>query len=110
MPQLDEHGLPPASGENEPCVEDMEESDDEVDENEKDEFYDDKVDQMDEAWVRKNRASAPPLHPTVTRVAAAAGHQSDATLNCPCCLTTLCYDCQKCGSKPGGVLMLWQAR
>eukprot|EP00656_Telonema_subtile_P013584 TRINITY_DN1689_c0_g3_i4.p1 TRINITY_DN1689_c0_g3~~TRINITY_DN1689_c0_g3_i4.p1 ORF type:complete len:103 (+),score=15.38 TRINITY_DN1689_c0_g3_i4:107-415(+) len=81
MPQLDEHGLPPASGENEPCVEDMEESDDEVDENEKDEFYDDKVDQMDEAWVRKNRATA--------------GHQSDATLNCPCCLTTLCYDCQK---------------
>merc|ERR1712166_635620 len=81
MPRLDEHGLPPAAAGLPKPLEEDQESDDEVDEDAKDQFYDDNLDEADEAWMRKAQACS--------------GHQSDATLNCPCCFTTLCNDCQK---------------
>eukprot|EP00658_Telonema_sp_P-2_P048471 TRINITY_DN3687_c0_g1_i3.p1 TRINITY_DN3687_c0_g1~~TRINITY_DN3687_c0_g1_i3.p1 ORF type:complete len:165 (-),score=33.78 TRINITY_DN3687_c0_g1_i3:230-724(-) len=86
MPRLDEHGLPPVDGEQAPesvaaMDQDEEESDDEVDESAQDEWYDENMDEKDEAWVRQHRSGG--------------GHRSDATLNCPCCMTTLCYDCQR---------------
>eukprot|EP00245_Coleochaete_scutata_P011574 TRINITY_DN4316_c0_g1_i7.p1 TRINITY_DN4316_c0_g1~~TRINITY_DN4316_c0_g1_i7.p1 ORF type:complete len:184 (-),score=27.37 TRINITY_DN4316_c0_g1_i7:98-571(-) len=43
------------------------------------EWYDPDVDDKDEAWVEKQRR----------------GHESDAILSCPACLTTLCLDCQR---------------
>jgi hypothetical protein len=36
---------------------------------------------QDDAWATKQRQ----------------GRESDAILSCPCCLETLCLDCQKCG-------------
>jgi len=48
------------------------------------EHYDGKLDDKDEAWAVKQRG----------------GHTSDALLSCPCCLTTLCIDCQQCAPTP----------
>merc|ERR1712072_1101848 len=59
-----------------------ESSDEEVNYDDKDEFYDDKMDENDEAFV----------YGTPGRV---GGHRTDAILNCPCCFTTLCLDCQR---------------
>jgi E2F-associated phosphoprotein len=44
-----------------------------------DELYDDEADDKDEAWATKQRQ----------------GRQSSAILSCPCCLATLCLDCQQ---------------
>merc|ERR1711865_144314 len=82
MPRLDEHGLPPATSETPTTTDCDQESDDEVDENAQDQYYDENLDAKDEAWVRKQRSQQ-------------ADHRSDATLNCPCCFTTLCFDCQR---------------
>jgi len=46
---------------------------------EADEQFDPALDDADEAWVSKQRG----------------GGESDAVLSCPCCLTTLCLDCQQ---------------
>lgn len=43
------------------------------------EFFDPESDEKDAAWVAKQRQ----------------GRKSDAILSCPCCLTTLCIDCQQ---------------
>jgi hypothetical protein len=43
------------------------------------EFFDPDIDDKDAAWVTKQRQ----------------GRKSDAILSCPCCLTTLCIDCQQ---------------
>lgn len=42
-------------------------------------FYDPDIDDQDAEWVSKQRQ----------------GRKSDAILSCPCCLTTLCIDCQQ---------------
>lgn len=44
-----------------------------------DELYDDAADDKDEAWATKQRQ----------------GRQSAAILSCPCCLDTVCMDCQQ---------------
>lgn len=54
-------------------------SDDEIDYSVEPEFYDPKLDDVDELWVNKQRKSA----------------SSDAVLSCPACFTTLCLDCQR---------------
>eukprot|EP00884_Botryococcus_braunii_P013611 jgi/Botrbrau1/22250/Bobra.0138s0012.1 len=43
------------------------------------EFYDPDIDDQDAEWIAKQRQ----------------GRKSDAILSCPCCLTTLCIDCQQ---------------
>ena len=43
------------------------------------EFFDPKMDEKDERWMEKMRG----------------GRTSDAILSCPCCLETLCLDCQR---------------
>lgn len=44
-----------------------------------DPLYDPDLDESDEAWMQ----------------AARQGRESDAILNCPCCFTTVCVDCQQ---------------
>ena len=78
-------------------------------------LYDDERDSRDEAWVRKHllRAgtsclgSRSPASIALIKGqpwARASGndaadkdgeHRSDAVLSCPCCLSPLCYDCQR---------------
>ncbi|CAM6106473.1 unnamed protein product [Calypogeia fissa] len=43
------------------------------------EYFDEKLDDKDEAWATKQRQ----------------GRKSDAVLSCPACFTTLCIDCQR---------------
>mmetsp|Transcript_1795 Transcript_1795/g.3088 ORF Transcript_1795/g.3088 Transcript_1795/m.3088 type:complete len:200 (-) Transcript_1795:223-822(-) len=42
-------------------------------------FYDSEADEEDEEWVMKQRK----------------GRETDAILSCPCCLETLCLECQR---------------
>ena len=77
-------------------------------------LYDDERDSRDEAWVRKHLLRAgtslnphPPASIALIKGqpwARASGndaadkdgeHRSDAVLSCPCCLSPLCYDCQR---------------
>ncbi|XP_057774054.1 uncharacterized protein LOC130993246 [Salvia miltiorrhiza] len=53
--------------------------DDEIDYSTKPEFYDPKVDEINESWAQKQRR----------------GRCSDAVLSCPACFTTLSLDCQR---------------
>ncbi|KAL7132176.1 hypothetical protein ABFS83_12G054500 [Erythranthe nasuta] len=53
--------------------------DDEIDYSVKPEFYDPKIDERNEKWVKKQRR----------------GFSSDAVLSCPACFTTLSFDCQR---------------
>ncbi|KAL7090702.1 hypothetical protein ACP275_12G057700 [Erythranthe tilingii] len=53
--------------------------DDEIDYSAKPEFYDPKIDERNEKWVKKQRR----------------GFSSDAVLSCPACFTTLSFDCQR---------------
>ncbi|EYU29565.1 hypothetical protein MIMGU_mgv1a020425mg, partial [Erythranthe guttata] len=55
--------------------------DDEIDYSAKPEFYDPKIDERNEKWVKKQRR----------------GFNSDAVLSCPACFTTLSFDCQRRG-------------
>lgn len=50
-------------------------------------FYDPKADDEDEAWVQEQRRS--------TEVEGKKCRKTDAVLNCPCCMTLLCLDCQR---------------
>lgn len=54
---------------------------------EKDEdfFYDERADEKDESWMRRRRM----VQSDETNVT------SDAVLNCPCCFSLLCLDCQQ---------------
>lgn len=54
-------------------------SDEEIDYSVEPEFYDPKLDDVDELWVNKQRKSP----------------SSDAVLSCPACFTTLCLDSQR---------------
>ncbi|KAA8541481.1 hypothetical protein F0562_025444 [Nyssa sinensis] len=53
--------------------------DDEIDYSVKPEFYDSELDEKDELWVQNKRK----------------GRDSDASLSCPACFTTLCLECQR---------------
>lgn len=56
-------------------------------------LYDPDADDEDQKWVDEQRQAS------VGAANAAAGNrkppQSDAVLNCPCCMTMLCLDCQR---------------
>uniref|UniRef100_H3CAY8 E2f-associated phosphoprotein n=1 Tax=Tetraodon nigroviridis TaxID=99883 RepID=H3CAY8_TETNG len=60
-------------------------------------LYDPDEDDRDQAWVdarrRRSRAAAAASKPHPQR--APALPSSDAVLNCPACMTTLCLDCQR---------------
>lgn len=58
-----------------------------------DELYDENADEEDEKWVNKHWRRGKAL-PTQQGNAAAAP-STDAVLNCPCCFTTVCMDCQR---------------
>lgn len=53
------------------------------------ELYDEDADAADEKWVNKH------WRKETTQAGKKAGPQTDAVLNCPCCFTTLCMDCQQ---------------
>lgn len=50
-------------------------------------FYDPEADDEDEAWVQEQRKS--------TEFEGKKCRKTDAVLNCPCCMTLLCLDCQR---------------
>ncbi|XP_074596057.1 E2F-associated phosphoprotein-like [Brevipalpus obovatus] len=50
-------------------------------------FYDPKADDEDEAWVQKQRRN--------TEFEGKKCQKTDAVLNCPCCMSLLCLDCQR---------------
>ncbi|XP_042211413.1 E2F-associated phosphoprotein-like isoform X2 [Homarus americanus] len=63
-------------------------------------FYDPTLDEKDQEWVDEMRRSYQPKKRRTksgvsTRGQPQALPQSDAVLNCPACLTTLCMDCQR---------------
>ncbi|CAG2167960.1 unnamed protein product [Oppiella nova] len=55
-------------------------------------LYDPKSDEMDQKWVDTHRATT---SGRVSGTGGGGGSGSDATLNCPACLTLLCLDCQR---------------
>ncbi|GAB6031722.1 hypothetical protein CHUAL_009468 [Chamberlinius hualienensis] len=55
-------------------------------------FYDPKMDQEDQDWVDKRRQKHRPRNDVLSGKKAP---RSDAVLNCPACMTTLCDDCQR---------------
>lgn len=75
-------------------------------------FYDPKLDEEDQAWVDDERrqyqpkpsssfspiikSGSPKVKKTQQRRQQETGlPNSDAVLNCPACMTTLCLDCQR---------------
>lgn len=83
---------------------------------EPDELYDEDADAADEKWVDKHfrksmeieislmmgsvsthlfHLSAPHTGKQATGGGKRQGPESDAVLNCPCCFSTLCMDCQR---------------
>lgn len=54
-------------------------------------FYNDKLDDQDEAWVHANLMRSTNLQQAVTL----KPRTSDAVLSCPCCFTIVCMDCQQ---------------
>jgi len=62
-------------------------------------FYDPKMDDEDQAWVNEKRESYRSSDPN--RVTSSAHgksikeKKSDAVLNCPACMCTVCLDCQR---------------
>lgn len=66
-------------------------------------FYDPSMDDDDEAWVKRQRASyRPPAgksgdSPAKTVGAKTKDVKSDAVLNCPACMCAVCLDCQRYG-------------
>ena len=71
-------------------------------------FYDPDMDDQDQAWVDNNRqkyhpkTSVPPQTTESTPASARSKKArerglptSDAVLDCPACMTTLCLDCQR---------------
>ncbi|KAK8799481.1 hypothetical protein WA158_006030 [Blastocystis sp. Blastoise] len=49
----------------------------------KDDFYDDKIDDKNTEWIKKNR------------IISKGKFKSDATLSCPGCFQIICYECQR---------------
>lgn len=64
-------------------------------------FYDPTMDDRDQAWVDQKRRSYQPRGRRPGRMLGVENNNtiqlppSDAVLNCPACLTTLCMDCQR---------------
>ena len=64
-------------------------------------FYDPSMDDDDEAWVKRQRASyrPSPNKPSSASVGTAGAKtkdtKSDAVLNCPACMCAVCLDCQR---------------
>uniref|UniRef100_A0A8D0C3I5 E2F associated phosphoprotein n=1 Tax=Salvator merianae TaxID=96440 RepID=A0A8D0C3I5_SALMN len=61
-------------------------------------FYDPEKDKRDQEWVDKRRRgyhSARSAQPQAQQGQLPAIPNSDAVLNCPACMTTLCLDCQR---------------
>ncbi|CAI9612228.1 unnamed protein product, partial [Staurois parvus] len=56
-------------------------------------LYDPDEDDRDQAWVDAKRRGNRQMHGQQTKVQALP--HSDAILNCPACMTTLCLDCQR---------------
>jgi len=59
-----------------------------------DELYDEDADEEDQKWVNKHWRQGQALLSQQGNAAAAAP-STDAVLNCPCCFTTVCMDCQR---------------
>ena len=57
---------------------------------EADELYDEEADEADAKWVDNH------WRKEATQQGTSQGTETDAILNCPCCFTTLCMDCQRC--------------
>ncbi|XP_007566329.1 E2F-associated phosphoprotein [Poecilia formosa] len=61
-------------------------------------LYDPDEDDRDQAWVDARRYNGRKHQSTASRSQAGQNHRlpsSDAVLNCPACMTTLCLDCQR---------------
>lgn len=60
-------------------------------------FYDPEEDKRDQEWIDKKRREYHNLRSTRSQqqVQLPAMPSSDAVLNCPACMTTLCFDCQR---------------
>ncbi|KAG0713003.1 E2F-associated phosphoprotein [Chionoecetes opilio] len=64
-------------------------------------FYDPTMDERDQEWVNQKRRSYQPRERRPGRTLGVENNNtiqlppSDAVLNCPACLTTLCMDCQR---------------
>lgn len=68
-------------------------------------FYDPEEDQRDQEWLDSHRAKHSAISSSISSTkerqkslresSKLKTPQSDATLNCPCCLTLLCLDCQR---------------
>ena len=64
-------------------------------------LYDPKMDDEDEQWVKEQREAYKPTPNIASAVTGAAAKKSsaqsntDAVLNCPACMCTVCLDCQK---------------
>ncbi|XP_067938825.1 E2F-associated phosphoprotein-like [Watersipora subatra] len=63
-------------------------------------FYDSKMDDDDERWVKKQREVCKGISAGSTDDSSISGKKSneaktDAVLNCPACMCTVCLDCQK---------------
>lgn len=52
-------------------------------------LYDPNLDEVDQTWVDNLRGQYQPVADIRTLPA------SDAILNCPCCMVSLCLDCQR---------------
>lgn len=74
-------------------------------------FYDPDMDEEDQNWINKQRQTSKKVLSPKKKVkkesdsnepgtssepqVAYIGANSDAVLNCPCCMTNVCYDCQR---------------
>lgn len=58
---------------------------------EPDQLYDETADDADEAWVQRHYRRGKGQG----KGGKGKGPETDAVLNCPCCFTTLCMDCQQ---------------
>jgi PREDICTED: E2F-associated phosphoprotein-like len=56
-------------------------------------FYDSEADEEDKKWINNLRLQTVGL--SYTNDAKKSSIKTDANLNCPCCMTLLCLDCQR---------------
>ncbi|GAB5032916.1 e2f-associated phospho [Nannochloropsis oceanica] len=74
-------------------VEDFSDSSAEEDHEAVDELYDENADEEDEKWIIKHWRQGQAL--PIQQRSATAARSTDAVLNCPCCFTTVCMECQR---------------
>ncbi|CAH1790692.1 unnamed protein product [Owenia fusiformis] len=58
-------------------------------------LYDPDQDDANQRWVDAHRSHGAPVGPSGDKKKTRAAPSSDAVLDCPACLTTLCIDCQR---------------